>query len=151
MSNVVDKAAVDKRDDNSLLIRKLNGERFMWHQKLLANRSLTLAAKCFAGAVMHKYRVDTGYAALSSREATKMTGLSKNGAMDARDQLIEHGWLVRLGAGCGPLEKARYALRVPMVHRVTHHGARSDPHPTGDNRSINLISEIQENSVSVPQ
>ena len=41
-----------------------------------------------------------------------MTGMSTASAKDARDQLIEAGWLVRLGASCGKLEKARYALRV---------------------------------------
>ena len=97
MSNLNNRVEESKRDDNSVLIRKLNGERFMWHQKVLADTQLTCGAKCFAGAVMHKYRVARGYASLSYREAAKMTGMSTASAKDARDQLIEAGWLVRLG------------------------------------------------------
>jgi hypothetical protein len=83
--DLVDRVAGRKHDDNSVLVRKLNGERFMWHEKILADKSLSFAARCFAGAVMHKYRVGVGYAALSFREAAKRAGMSTRHAKRVRN------------------------------------------------------------------
>jgi hypothetical protein len=98
--------------------RKTVGERqsnlrFKWHELVIADTALTAGALRFAGLVMHRFRDDLGYAALSHREAAKKLGVSESTILNARDLLLELGWLRRLNPEPEPGSSnatARYAL-----------------------------------------
>jgi hypothetical protein len=95
------------------ITRRRNAERFRWHEHLIADPQLTGAALRFAGLVMHRYRADAGYAAVSHRAAAKRLRMKDRSMLRARDLLQSRGWLYRMNGSPVPgvpNTTARYAL-----------------------------------------
>jgi len=93
--------------------RTRNAMRFRWHQCVIADPLLTAAALRFAGLIMHRFRADLGYAAVSHRAAANQLHMSERTMLRARDLLQERGWLYRMNgapAPGAPNTTARYAL-----------------------------------------
>jgi hypothetical protein len=93
--------------------RDRNAIRFRWHESVIADPELTAAALRFAGLVMHRYRYDLQYAAVSHRAAARMLRMTERSMLRARDLLEERGWLHRMNytrAPGRPNPTARYAL-----------------------------------------
>jgi hypothetical protein len=93
--------------------RDRNAQRFRWHEALIADPQLTAAALRFAAMIMHRYRWDSGWAAVSHRSAARKLKMSERSMLRARDLLIKRGWLYRspcavVKGGVNPT--ARYGL-----------------------------------------
>jgi hypothetical protein len=87
--------------------------RFRWHEHVIADRKLTRAAVIFAGLVMHRYRAEQQYAAISHRAAAKKLGMTERSMLRAIALLVERGWLYKLNDAPQPgfpNVTARYSL-----------------------------------------
>jgi hypothetical protein len=79
------------------LASKRQQERFMWHEKVIADPKLSAGALRFAALVMHdRDAARKGYVTLSIQRAAKRLGLSKRATQRGRNQLLSRGWLYRL-------------------------------------------------------
>jgi hypothetical protein len=73
----------------------------MWHARVIFNdRTLTAAALRLAGAVFDDYGVGVGKPVkLSLKKTAEALGIDRRTMIRARDQLVAHGWLIRLNDG----------------------------------------------------
>lgn len=93
--------------------RNRNAERFRWHETLIADPQLTAAALRFAAMIMHRFRADSGCAAVSHRNAARKLKMSERSMLRARDLLIKRGWLYRMPCSVAKGDgnpTARYAI-----------------------------------------
>lgn len=78
---------------NREIRRKLNANRFAWHERVIRDSKLTGIAIRLAGLVMHAYQVDWGHAQVSLRKAARELGVTQQSIIRARKQLVHRGWL----------------------------------------------------------
>lgn len=93
----------------AIFARQKHREKFMWHEQVIHDPTLSAAALRYAGLVMHhRHIAKKGYITISITKAAKQLGLSPSATLRARDRLIKRGWLHRLDGP--PRATARYAI-----------------------------------------
>lgn len=76
---------------------------------MAGDRRLSRAALAVGACMANYYRPDWGYACPSNRLLAKSAGVSKTGALNAIEQLLQVGWFVLLRPGTGTAP-ARYGI-----------------------------------------
>jgi hypothetical protein len=94
-----------------IAVRSAQGWRYQWHEEILKRSDLSRSEIAVAGALMHAFRSDRGYAEMGLRKLAENAGCSRSRAQLATQRLRALGLVVVVN------ERVRACGRQLATHR----------------------------------